>query len=359
MLDLIAFVANTLVPFVAILVVLVLVHELGHFTTAKLFGVTVEEFGLGFPPRLLSIRRKGTRYSLNAVPMGGFVKLAGEEDPNVPGSLASKKAGVRMIVLAAGSFMNALLPLLLFSIAFMVPHNVVSGQVMVEEVASGSPAAEAGMESGDTIISIDDNPVRNIGDVQRLIQLKLGEEVDITIEHDDGATETVQVVPRWRSPEGQGATGILVSMEDAAVVRESFPFWKAIPMGVRECIETFTLFKNVIISMIIGTESVVLAGPVGIAQLTGEVAKAGIGPLLEFAAFFSINLAIINIFPLPALDGGRIVFVLLEWIRRGKRVPPKVEGMIHTIGFFLLISAILLFTYQDIMRIIAGESLIP
>jgi regulator of sigma E protease len=358
-LDVISFLVDIVVPFAAILVVLVLAHELGHFTTAKLFGVTVEEFGLGFPPRLFSIRRAGTIYSVNAVPFGGFVKMAGEEDPDVPGSLASKKAGIRVIVLAAGSLMNALLPLLLFSIAFIVPHNVVSGQVMVQEVVAGSPAARAGIESGDTIVSIDGNPVRNIGDVQRHIQLNLGQQVDIIVTRSSGSAETVQVLPRWRTPENEGATGIVVGMQDAEIVRESFPFWKAIPMGIKECVETFILFKNVIISMIIGAAPVVLAGPVGIAQLTGEVAKAGFSPLLEFAAFFSINLAIINIFPLPALDGGRIVFVLLEWIRRGKRVPPKVEGMIHTIGFFLLISAILLFTYQDILRIIAGESLIP
>ena len=130
-------------------------------------------------------------------------------------------------------------------------------------------------------------------------------------------------------------------------------------MGVMECIETFLLFKNVIISMILGSVPVVLAGPVGIAQITGEAARAGLSPLLEFAAFFSINLAIINLFPIPALDGGRIVFVLLEWVRRGKRVPPRIEGMVHLTGFFLLIGVMILFTYQDIIRIIAGESLIP
>jgi regulator of sigma E protease len=130
-------------------------------------------------------------------------------------------------------------------------------------------------------------------------------------------------------------------------------------MGVAECIETFILFKNGIISMIIGAMPAVVAGPVGIAQLTGEVAKAGIGPLIEFAAFLSINLAIINILPLPALDGGRIAFVLLEWVRRGRRVSPKTEGLIHLVGFVMLMALIVAITYQDIVRIIAGESLIP
>lgn len=350
---------TTIIAFVGVLVVLVLAHEIGHFVTAKVSGVGVEEFGLGFPPRLFSIKRGETRYSINAVPLGGFVKMVGEEDPKAPRSLASKGTGTRIMVLSAGSLMNALLPVLLFSIAFMVPHDVVSGQVVVEEVAAGAPAVQAGIEVGDTILSIDGNPVRHIGDVHRYIQLNLGKKLDVVVEHIDSTTETVQVVPRWRPPEGQGATGIVIKTSNTTVVRQSYPFWQAIPMGISECIETFVLFKNVIISMIIGTAPVVLAGPVGVAQITGEAAKAGLSPLLEFAAFFSINLAIINIFPLPALDGGRIVFVLLEWVRRGKRVPPNVEGKIHLIGFFMLIAALLLITYQDIIRIIAGESLIP
>ena len=160
-------------------------------------------------------------------------------------------------------------------------------------------------------------------------------------------------------PEGQGAIGVRIELINPVVARQYYPFWKAIPMGVVECVETFVLFKNGVISMIIGSAPAAVAGPVGIAQITGEVAKAGISPLLEFAAFLSINLALINLFPLPALDGGRIVFVLLEWVRRGKRIAPKTEGMIHMIGFMLLMMAIMLVTYQDIIRIVSGESLIP
>jgi len=349
----------TIVAFLVVIVVLILAHELGHFITAKASGVKVDEFGLGFPPRLLSVRRGETLYSLNAIPLGGFVKMAGEEDPKVPRSLASKSIGTRILVLSAGSLMNALLPLLLFSIAFMVPHNVVIGEIFVEEVASNSPAAVAGIEAGDTIISINDKMLNNTLDLSRYLQLNLGNEVTIFVKHSDSTTEEIQLIPRWKPPEGQGATGVVVSMPDLTTIRQSYPFWRAIPLGASECIETFILFKNAIISMIIGSAPVELAGPVGIAQITGEVAKAGISPLLEFAAFLSINFAIINIFPLPALDGGRIVFVLLEWIRRGKRVSPKTEGLVHAIGFFLLIAAMLAITYQDIIRIISGESLIP
>jgi len=255
--------------------------------------------------------------------------------------------------------MNLLLPLLLFSIAFMIPHNLVMGQVMIEEVDPDSPAARAGIEPGDTLLSVNEKPVNNTGDLYRYIQLNLGKEITLLVKHSDSTTENVQVTPRWKPPEGRGATGIVVTTANPTTVSQSEPFWRAIPSGAGACIETFVLFKNGIISMIIGSAPVELAGPVGIAQITGEVAKAGISPLLEFAAFLSINLAIINIFPLPALDGGRIVFVLLEWVRRGKRISPKREGLIHAIGFALLMAAFLAITYQDIIRIISGESLIP
>jgi regulator of sigma E protease len=349
----------TILIFLGILAVLILAHELGHFATAKAFGVKVEEFGLGFPPRLIGIKRGETLYSLNAVPLGGFTKMAGEEDPDVPRSLASKGVGPRIIVLSAGSIMNALLPILLFTIAFMVPHNVATGDVVVAEVAQNSPAAAAGIEVGDTILSLNDKPVNSINDLSTFTQLNLGKEVNLTVRHSDAAIEEVRLIPRWKPPPGEGAMGVAISMPEAAIVRQSYPFWEAIPMGVSECIETFVIFKNEILKWFIGASPVQVTGPVGIAQLTGEVAQAGLSPLLRFAGFISINLAIVNILPLPALDGGRIVFVLLGWVRRGKRISPKTEGLVHAIGFALLIAAMIAVTYQDIIRIIAGESLIP
>jgi len=349
----------TILIFLGILAVLILAHELGHFATAKAFGVRVDEFGLGFPPRLIGIKRGETLYSLNAVPLGGFTKMAGEEDPDVPRSLASKGVGPRVIVLSAGSIMNALLPILLFAIAFMVPHNVATGDVVVAEVAPNSPAAAAGIEVGDTLASLNDEPVQNISDLQIFTQLNLGKEVNLAVRHSDATLEELQLIPRWKPPPGEGAMGVAVSMPDATITRQSYPFWEAIPMGISECIETFIIFKNEILKWFIGAVPVQLTGPVGIAQLTGEVARAGFSPLLQFAGFISINLALVNILPLPALDGGRIVFVLLGWVRRGKRISARTEGLVHAIGFALLIAAMIAITYQDIIRIIAGESLIP
>lgn len=223
----------TILIFLGILAVLILAHELGHFATAKAFGVRVDEFGLGFPPRLIGIKRGETTYSLNAVPLGGFTKMAGEEDPDVPRSLASKSVGARVIVLSAGSIMNVLLPILLFSIAFMVPHNVVTGDVVVAEVVPNSPAAAAGIEVGDIILSLNDEPVNSIGDLQIFTHLNLGKEVNLAVRHSNAAVEEVRLIPRWKPPPGEGAMGVALSMPDAVIVRQSYPFWEAIPMGVK------------------------------------------------------------------------------------------------------------------------------
>jgi regulator of sigma E protease len=349
----------TVLIFLGVLAVIIIAHELGHFITAKASGVEVKEFGVGLPPRLFSVKRGETIYSLNAIPLGGFTKMSGEEDPGAPRSLAGKSFGIRLLVLSAGSLMNFLLPLILFAIAFMVPHNMVIGDVLVEDVASGSPAALAGIEPGDRIVSINGKPLENSSDLQRYIQISLGREIVVRVEHGDLTVEDVNMVPRWRPPEGQGAVGIVISMPEATVVRRSEPFWRVPSLAVSACVETMALFKNGILSMLAGTTSLKLTGPVGIAQMTGEAAKVGISPLLEFAAFLSLNIGLINLFPLPALDGGRIGFLLLEKVRRGRRVSPKTEGKVHLIGFLLLMGVFAAVTYSDILRIVGGGSLMP
>jgi len=349
----------TVIAFLIILSVLVLAHELGHFATAKLSGVKVEEFGLGFPPKIFGIRRGETIYSLNAIPFGGFTKMLGEEDPTFPGSLASKSHATRFLVLAAGSLMNLLLPILLFSISLIIPHNTLIEKVQIKEVAQESPAQQAGIEAGDFIVNIDGRQVKNRGDVGYLVQLNLGSKATILLEKADGSQKEVTVTPRWSPPQGQGAIGIMITGIDNTLVHESLPFWVAVPQSARKCWEVLILFRNEMFGWFVKGTSPQLTGPIGIAQLTGEVAKSGISSLLEFTSLISISLGIFNLFPFPGLDGGRILFVALEWIRRGKRISPKKEGLIHFVGFVMLIMLIVVITYFDVLRIVHGESILP
>jgi len=344
---------------IAVISFILLAHELGHFIAAKLVKVKVEEFGIGFPPRLLSIKRGDTRYSLNAIPFGGFNKLAGEEDPEVPSGLAIKSIPTRLFVIGAGSLVNILLSLILFSIVFMIPQDVISGDVLVEEVAPNSPAAIAGIMPEDTIISLNDKPIFNNYELQRHTQLNLGSEITLIIKHSDDTTESFQLIPRWKPPEGEGALGVAIITINTTVIRQSYPFWEAIPKGFVGLYETAVLYKNGIVGVITGAVPADFYGPVGIVQATGEIARYGVASLLEFAAFISLILGVLNLFPLPALDGGRIAFVMLEWIRRGKRISPKKEGLVHLIGFVILMALMLAVTLQDIIRIASGESILP
>lgn len=349
----------TILVGLAVLSFLVLAHELGHFISAKASGVRVEEFGMGFPPRLFSVKRGETRYSLNAIPFGGFNKLSGEEDPTVPRSLAGKSIGIRLLVISAGSLMNFLLALLLFTITFMIPREVLIGEVVVEEVATGSPAAMAGIRQGDIILSVDGKPVHNNGEMGQYIQYNLGKETVILIQHSDATRESVQLVPRWEPPEGQGPIGVAITTLNATVVARSEPFWRAVPLGASKLFQYLVLYKDGLVGIFAGEAEASFFGPVGIAQLTGEVARSGVRPLIDLAGLFSLLLGIFNLLPLPAIDGGRISFVILEWVRRGKRIPPRVESLIHMVGFALLMLLVLAITYQDILRVIRGESILP
>jgi regulator of sigma E protease len=351
--------ALTIIIGVLTLSVLVIAHELGHFLTAKWSGVKVEEFGLGMPPKIFGIKRGETVYSINAIPFGGFCKLLGEEDPQYPRSLASKSHATRVLILSAGCIINILLPVILFSVSYMVPHNIMVEKIQIQQVADNSPAQSAGIEANDIILKIDNNTIHNRAEVSYYLQMKLGSPTTILLQKPDQSEQLVTVTPRWKPPEGEGATGIVINGIDGHYERESLPFWKAIPKSVVHCWEIMVVMEKEIASWFVrGHLPEGVAGPVGVVQITGEVAKAGLSPYLEIAALISLSLGIFNLFPLPALDGGRLVFVAIEWIRRGKRISPRIEGMVHFVGFIMLIMVLLLVTYQDIIRIISGESLI-
>ncbi|HTE84443.1 MAG TPA: M50 family metallopeptidase, partial [Dehalococcoidia bacterium] len=370
----------SVLPFVVILVILVVVHELGHFVTAKMAGVQVLEFGLGYPPKLAGFRfgrrpapstagadtDERTEYTINALPLGGFVRLLGEEDPGDPRSLAAKPRGIRILVLAAGALMNLLLPVVLFTASFMIPQQVPVGRVVIQQVAANSPAQQAGIQSGDQIVSINGEKVQNLGDVANAIRLEQGRTMTWQIRRGRDLISK-QVYARWAPPvqvdaqtgrkSQQGPTGIELSTPDAFTQTQSYPIWEAVPKAVRTVFDVLVLTRNQMLSALLARTAPQLVGPVGIAQVTGEVAKqaGGLG-LLQIAAQISISLAIVNILPLPMLDGGRIMFVILEIIRRGKRVAPEKEALVHLVGFVLLIGLVVVISYFDVTRIIHGGS---
>jgi regulator of sigma E protease len=345
-----------IVAFAIILVVLVVAHEFAHFITAKMRGVQIIEFGVGFPPRIWGIKRGETLYSINALPLGGFVKLAGEEDPNIPRSLASKGYGTRIGVLAAGSLMNILIAFIIAGFAFMIPHNVATPNLTIDKVVADSPAQLAGLQPGDTILVIDNVQMDNYSQFQQAVKQSLGKEITITVKHADASTQVYHLTPRVNPPPGQGAIGIAMGFNS---VRESVPIWQAFPQGYAYCVDTLGAYKDVIAGWFSGTQAPQISGIVGMTEVTGQVARMGITPLMLWAAFISLNLGFINILPLPALDGGRIAFVFLEMFRRGRRISPKIEGLVHGIGFMLLIALMILVTFSDITKLVTTGSVIP
>ena len=197
----------TIVAGVIVLSVLIIVHELGHFIAAKATGNYVEEFGIGFPPRLYGKKMGETIYSINWIPFGGFNKLSGEVDPTAPRALAARSHAVRLLVMSGGMIMNLLLPFVLLAVAYMVPHDIVVGKIVVQEVAAGSPADLAGIRAGDNILAINGHAVNNTGDLSRYVLMKMGGKITLSVKHSDGTTAKVKVLARWEPPAGQSSTG--------------------------------------------------------------------------------------------------------------------------------------------------------
>ena len=353
----------SILGFVAVLVVLIVIHEAGHFFAAKLARVRVLEFGIGFPPRLWGLRKGETVYSINAVPLGGFVKMLGEEDPSEPGSLAGKSTAVRFLVMAAGPFMNLLMAVVLFSALFVIPQDVPVGDVSVVDVLPDSPAARAGVLSGDVILEANGRTLDNDGHLRYEIALSLGQETTWLVQRGREQV-TVALVPRVNPPEGSGATGIRVATRNVTYEKRSEALWRAPMLGLQRTGEVLVLVRNEFTKWISGGAAPQVTGPVGMAHVFGEVAQVEVPPVhrvittLNLAAVISLSLGIVNLLPIPALDGGRILFVAIEWIRRGKRISPQSEGLVHLVGFAVLIMLAILITFADLNRIFRGESLI-
>jgi len=372
----------TIIVFLIILGVLIFAHELGHFVTARRSGVRAEEFGFGFPPRVFGFYKKAgkwnfvwgkkpveaddTVYSLNLIPLGGFVKIKGEDGGHIEeqDSFPSKKWFTRIKILAAGVIMNFLLAWLLIWIVMMlgIPESVDNSQnkypdskIQIAEVVSGTPAEVAGIQIGDQIlkqqtIAGEEVLFTNVEKFQQFVEGHKSQEFELTLKRGSEVVQ-VSVSPRTEFPDDQGALG--VSLVETSLFRYSFfrGLWESL-LTVFSLIGAMLAGIYMIIKQLLlgGSVGVEVTGPVGIAVMTKQVTQLGLVYILQFAAILSINLGIINALPIPALDGGRILFILIERFK-GSPISQKTEQIFHTVGFMLLIGLMILVTFRDVWKI--------
>lgn len=371
----------TLIIFIAVLVVLVLSHEFGHFLVARLCGIKVDEFGFGFPPRLIGIRRvtfggkgsweiiwsrhqlektlehhTGTIYSINLIPLGGFVKIKGEnadlESANDPDSFSSKKIWQKASVLIAGVFLNFVLAAALLSVGYMIGMPAVGDEVgpnsnlLISDVMSGKPADSAGLVAGDKIIKINNLEHLSVQEFQSYLNSHKEEKISFTIEREGN------IIVKDIQPASLGFDRFGIGVAILPVGNIKYPWYQAIYEGFFSAGKYLGMIFAGLWTLLMGLFSGAgvgdaVAGPVGVAILTGEAARLGFVYLLQLTALLSLNLAAVNILPIPALDGGRLFFVLWGGIFR-RPVAPQIEQVIHTVGFLLLMFIIIMVTAKDI-----------
>ena len=359
----------TVVSFILVMSVLVFAHELGHLLVAKRSKIVVEEFGFGYPPRVLKLfERGGTIYSINAIPFGGFCRMRGEDDPSLSGSFAAAPKPARALTLFAGPAMNFVLAIVLLGAATLlagVPDSSLTGAV-IYDTAPDSPAAAAGLRLGDRIIAADETPIVTVEDLRAHSAAHLGQAVVYRFVRRapaSNAEQTLQVTitPLVNPPKNQGSLGIQIgSPTRPATIGEAAT--ASVSLTGRAIWYTFAIPASLIrAGRPIGEFG--FTGPVGIAVLTGDAVQtaqrnASVVPLLEFMALLSVALAVTNLLPLPALDGGRLIFIVIEIIRR-RRVDPNQEGLVHLIGFGLLLLLVGALTVREVGDLIRGNPVVP
>lgn len=353
----------TIITFVVILGVLVFVHELGHFAMARRFGIKVDEFGFGFPPRIFGIKKGETIYSINWIPLGGFVKIKGEggEGRDEQDSFAAKPAWKRVLVLSAGVLMNFLLAFVLYTTGHIVglPQQITDAEasqlqlrdshVVIAEVAPDSAASKAGLQLGDWIITLDGQPMATVDGTQRYIAEHNKQSIQFVVDR-QGSQQQLAITPAQLGQAGEPVVGI--GLTRTAIVQYNFfqAIWQGLLTTWAVMLSILSAFGLLLKSLVTtGGAGADLSGPIGVAVITGQVVKLGWSYVLSFAAILSINLGIVNILPFPALDGGRILFVIIEKIK-GKPVNERIEQIAHTVGFSLLIALMIFITYQDVLR---------
>ena len=336
----------TILATIFVFSLIIFVHELGHFATAKWAGMQVDEFAIGFGPKIWSVRRGETEYSLRAVPLGGFNRIAGmsEDETLNERSFLSKSVTKRLIVIAAGGIMNFVLAIvLLWGLFFAVGTITVSPEAVVGSTIAGSPAARSGLEAGDRIVRIGNTDISRWSDISQAVAPYSHDVVTVEIER-DGQRQGVEMVPEIDSTSKKAMLGVM-----PLTTKESHGFLESGAMAVQRTGRICRLMLVGLYQMVTGEEKAEVAGPIGVAQLAGQVAASGFANLLMFTAFLSLNLGILNLLPVPLLDGGYIILLILEGITR-RRMPKRALYYIQVTGAVLLGSLFLFAMFQDISR---------
>lgn len=356
--------------FIVILVALIVGHEAGHLIVAKLSGMKVPEFGIGFPPKLWGKKIGDTEYTVNALPFGGFVKIFGEDDADAadPRAFARRPKLMQAATLFAGPFSNLLLGFILSAAALMVGVPAIAGQgeyaehvrgveVRVIEVLPGSPAENAGLKAGDTVTSVSANGVETaIEKPEDVLAAIASADGPLTVGVLRSGIESDILVTPARGIDPENPERLVIGIASSLVGTLSLPFDKALVAGVTR---TFEQTKDILIGLgsLIGQAFTLSAdlssvtGPVGIVSLVGDASGFGLGSILSLAALISMNLAIVNLLPFPALDGGRLAFLLAETVSR-RKIPARIADGLNIAGFALLILLMLAVTAQDIFRLL-------
>ncbi|MDD4775936.1 MAG: RIP metalloprotease RseP [Syntrophomonas sp.] len=342
----------TIVTAVIILAILILAHEVGHFWVARRIGIPVHEFSLGFGKKLYSTHKNGVEYSLRLIPLGGFVRMAGEEpgDTNNLEGFNHRKPWEKMAVSFSGPFMNFVLAIIIFIYTFtFIGLGFPSDEPVVGEVIKDKPAYTAGLQSNDRVLSMNGTDINSWGEFVQTIQANQAGSSLVTEVERDGVVQIVTMISTLDNSTGNPIVGVYPQIY---FVRQGI--MESIKLGFVQTYQmTLALLGGLGMLFTGAASSSDLAGPVGITSMVGEAARGGMVYLLSFMAFLSINLGIINLLPIPALDGSKIVFALIEKIR-GKPMDPEKEGFIHWLGFMFLMLIIIFATYNDIVRLIKG-----
>lgn len=374
----------TIIIFILTLLVLVVIHELGHFLVAKKFNIKVLEFGFGIPPRAWGKKIGETLLSINWLPFGGFVRLLGEDEVDKKileneRSFAAQTVSKRIVVVVAGVFMNLALAWLLFyiflgaqnfktSFPLLLDHQFIGVNqknesiVLIRSVAKDSPAEKADLKPGYSIVSIDDQVVKDTEDLSSKIKERLGKEVAISIkDQSTGDQKQISLAPRENPPSGEGPIGVTLASLKVANVEYGTPLAKVLAGPIHSW--NLTAYSGKIFGNLLARSfeekniepvSQTVSGPVGITSVVNTILTQTKNPVLEyldFIALLSLNLAVLNVLPFPALDGGRLLFLLIEAVTR-KRVKAEVEKWIHTVGMVILLTLMLLVTFSDIRKLL-------